>query len=150
MLGDALLVSLGAVPGAWLRFVLVNRLEPVLPHRHWGTLVVNLAACFGLGLLTALRAHGQASAAFMLLLGTGFLGSLSTFSTLAAELDLCLQNGHQLACPSWRPLLGLNSDGIFTATSSCQPTPSSTQTRGISARSTGSHTWCAAALATSE
>lgn len=95
MLGDALLVSLGAVPGAWLRFVLVNRLEPVLPHRHWGTLVVNLAACFGLGLLTALRAHGQASAAFMLLLGTGFLGSLSTFSTLAAELDLCLQNGHQ-------------------------------------------------------
>jgi CrcB protein len=95
MLGDALLVALGAVPGAWLRFVLVNRLEPVLPHRHWGTLVVNLAACFGLGLLTALRAHGQASAAFMLLLGTGFLGSLSTFSTLAAELDLCLQNGHQ-------------------------------------------------------
>jgi CrcB protein len=95
MLGDALLVALGAVPGAWLRFVLVNRLEPVLPHRHWGTLVVNLAACFGLGLLTALRAHGQASAAFILLLGTGFLGSLSTFSTLAAELDLCLQNGHQ-------------------------------------------------------
>jgi CrcB protein len=95
MLGDALLVALGAVPGAWLRFVLVNRLEPLLPHRHWGTLVVNLAACFGLGLLTALRAHGQASAAFMLLLGTGFLGSLSTFSTLAAELDLCLQNGHQ-------------------------------------------------------
>jgi CrcB protein len=95
MLGDALLVALGAVPGAWLRFVLVNRLEPVLPHRHWGTLVVNLAACFGLGLLTALRAHGQASAAFMLLLCTGFLGSLSTFSTLAAELDLCLQNGHQ-------------------------------------------------------
>ena len=95
MLGEALLVALGAVPGAWLRFVLVNRLEPLLPHRHWGTLVVNLAACFGLGLLTALRAHGQASAAFMLLLGTGFLGSLSTFSTLAAELDLCLQNGHQ-------------------------------------------------------
>ena len=95
MLGDALLVALGAVPGAWLRFVLVNRLEPLLPHRHWGTLVVNLAACFGLGLLTALRAHGQASAAFLLLLGTGFLGSLSTFSTLAAELDLCLQNGHQ-------------------------------------------------------
>ena len=85
MLGDALLVALGAVPGAWLRFLLVNRLEPVLPHRHWGTLVVNLAACFGLGLLSALRAHGQAPAAFLLLLGTGFLGSLSTFSTLAAE-----------------------------------------------------------------
>jgi CrcB protein len=94
-LGDALLVALGAVPGAWLRFVLVNRLEPVLPHRHWGTLVVNLTACFGLGLLTALRAHGQASATFMLLIGTGFLGSLSTFSTLAAELEACLRQGNR-------------------------------------------------------
>jgi CrcB protein len=91
----ALLVALGAIPGAWLRFLVVNRLEPVLPHRHWGTLLVNLVACFGLGLLTALRAHGQASSAFMLLLGTGFLGSLSTFSTLAAELHMCLQNGQR-------------------------------------------------------
>ena len=95
LLVDVLLVALGAVPGAWLRFLLVNRLEPVLPHRHWGTLVVNLAACFGLGLLTALRGHGQAPAAFMLLLGTGFLGSLSTFSTLAAELEACLREGQR-------------------------------------------------------
>ena len=59
LLGDVLLVALGAVPGAWLRFLLVNRLEPVLPHRHWGTLVVNLAACFGLGLLSALRGRSR-------------------------------------------------------------------------------------------
>jgi len=94
-LGEVLLVALGAVPGAWLRFMLVNRLEPVLPHRHWGTLVVNLAACFGLGLLSALRDQGQTPAALMLLLGTGFLGSLSTFSTLAAEIESCLRCGQR-------------------------------------------------------
>jgi len=89
--GAALLVAIGAIPGAWLRFVVVNWLEPVLPHRHWGTLLVNLAACFILGLLGALQARGRVPAALLLLLVSGFLGSLSTFSTLAADLEACLR-----------------------------------------------------------
>ena len=93
----ALLVALGAVPGAWLRFWLVNQLEPRLPRRHWGTFAVNLAACFGLGLLIASGHHerGMAASALPLLIGTGFLGSLSTFSTLAAELEGCLRQGER-------------------------------------------------------
>lgn len=93
--GAALLVALGAIPGAWLRFLVVNRLEPVLPHRHWGTLLVNLVACFILGLLSALQAGGKVPAALALLLVTGFLGSLSTFSTLAADLEACLRQGRR-------------------------------------------------------
>jgi CrcB protein len=93
----ALLVALGAVPGAWLRFWLVNQLEPRLPRRHWGTFAVNLAACFGLGLLIAAGQHerGFAASALPLLIGTGFLGSISTFSTLAAELEGCLRQGER-------------------------------------------------------
>jgi CrcB protein len=90
-MNEALLVAAGAVPGAWLRYDLVNRLEPMLPRRHWGTLMVNGLACFGLGLLVALQAGGRLSPALPLLLATGFLGSLSTFSTWMVEVLLCLR-----------------------------------------------------------
>ena len=84
----ALLVALGAVPGAWLRFKLVNHLEPLLPRRHWGTLGVNLIACFALGLVVGLeQSCGEAARRLLLLLSTGFLGSFSTFSTFVAELQ---------------------------------------------------------------
>jgi CrcB protein len=86
----ALLVALGAVPGAWLRFRLVNHLEPMLPRKHWGTFGVNLIACLALGLIVGLGADCGSAVKRLLLLGTGFLGSLSTFSTFIAELHSVL------------------------------------------------------------
>ena len=75
----ALLVAIGAVPGALLRFRVINHLEPLLPRRHWGTFGVNLIACFSLGLLVGLeQACGTGGNRLMLLLVTGFLGSFST------------------------------------------------------------------------
>lgn len=81
-----LLVALGAVPGAWLRFALVNHWAPRLPRRPWATLLVNVLACLGLGLLVAWFGPFATARPPMLLLATGFLGSFSTFSTLMAEL----------------------------------------------------------------
>lgn len=90
----SLLVALGAVPGAWLRFRMVNHLAPMLPRRHWGTLTVNGLACFMLGLLVSLeRSCGEGSQRLLLLIGTGFLGSFSTFSSLMAELHAALRQG---------------------------------------------------------
>jgi CrcB protein len=92
---DALFVAIGAVPGAWLRFRVVNHFEPMLPRKHWGTFGVNLIACFAIGLLVGLQAScGLAADRTLLLLGTGFLGSFSTFSTWIAELHETLQR-HQ-------------------------------------------------------
>ena len=89
---DALFVAIGAVPGAWLRFRIVNHFEPMLPRKHWGTFGVNLIACFAIGLLEGLQAScGLAAVRTLLLLGTGFLGSFSTFSTWIAELHDTLQ-----------------------------------------------------------
>ena len=94
---EALLVGLGAIPGAWLRLKLVNHFEPMLPKKHWGTFFVNVVASFALGLVLALNETCSASTGIALLIGVGFLGSLSTFSTFAVELLNELRAGHVLA-----------------------------------------------------
>ena len=83
---EAFLVGLGAIPGAWLRLKVVNHFEPMVPKKHWGTFLVNVLACFALGLVLALNETCSASTGIVLLMGVGFFGSLSTFSTFAVEL----------------------------------------------------------------
>lgn len=91
----ALLVAIGAVPGAWLRFRVVDHLEPMLPRKHWGTFGVNVIAAFALGLVVGLeQSCGVAAQRLLLLIGTGFFGSFSTFSSFIGELHAELHQGH--------------------------------------------------------
>ena len=85
---EAVFVGLGAIPGAWLRLVLVNRWTPMVPKKHWGTFAVNVVACFALGLLMSLveTSGAKGTSPLELMLAVGFFGSLSTFSTFAVEL----------------------------------------------------------------
>ena len=83
---EVVLVGLGAIPGAWLRLKVVNHFQPMVPKKHWGTFIVNVVACFALGLVLALNETCSASTGIALLMGVGFFGSLSTFSTFAVEL----------------------------------------------------------------
>ena len=94
---EAVLVGLGAIPGAWLRLKVVNHFEPMLPKKHWGTFLVNVIASFALGLVLALVERCSESTGIALLMGVGFFGSLSTFSTFVVELLNKLRAGHVLA-----------------------------------------------------
>ena len=94
---QALLVGLGAVPGAWLRLRVVNHFEPMVPRKHWGTFLVNLVAAFALGLVLGLQTSGRctppgSTSSLILLIGVGFFGSLSTFSTFAVEVLVTLRD----------------------------------------------------------
>ena len=105
----ALLVAIGAVPGAWLRFRMVNHFEPMLPRKHWGTFSVNVIACFALGLIVGLEEScGATAQRLLLLIGTGFLGSFSTFSTFMAELEQVLIQRH------WREALLLLGGSVLS------------------------------------
>ncbi|WP_433670865.1 fluoride efflux transporter CrcB [Nocardia sp. CA-136227] len=77
-----LLVILGAMVGAPLRYLtdraIQTRHDGVFP---WGTLTVNLAGCLILGALTGAAASSPTFA----LLGTGFCGALTTYSTFGYE-----------------------------------------------------------------
>lgn len=77
-----LLVAAGAAVGAPLRYLLDSavqtRHDSVFP---WGTLTVNVLGCLILGMLTGLPASPAVSA----LVGVGFCGTLTTYSTFSYE-----------------------------------------------------------------
>ncbi len=101
-------ISLGAAVGAVLRWMLGARLNGLFPTIPPGTLVANLAGAYVIGAAIAFFATFSAlSPEWRLFLITGFCGSLTTFSTFAAELVALLQQGR----PGW----ALASVGIHVA-----------------------------------
>jgi CrcB protein len=86
-------VAAGAV-GAPARYLLddaiSSRTQGVFP---WGTLVVNVSGSFLLGLLTGLALFHGFPATPKLILGTGFCGAYTTFSTFTYETVRLAEEG---------------------------------------------------------
>jgi CrcB protein len=95
--GAIVAVGAGAAIGAWARWGLSLLLNPLFPTLPLGTLAANLVGGFLMGVCMALISHYEAmSPELRLLLTTGFLGGLTTFSTFSAEATTLLTRG-QLA-----------------------------------------------------
>lgn len=87
-------VGLGAAIGAWMRWGLGLWLNPALPELPLGTLAANLAGGYLIGLAVAFfMQHPGLSPEWRLLIITGFLGGLTTFSTFSAETVTLLARG---------------------------------------------------------
>jgi CrcB protein len=93
-----LAICLGACVGALARWGLGLWLNPggLIP---WGTLAANLIGGYLIGICVAVfQALPQLDPAWRLLLVTGFLGALTTFSSFSAEVvTLLMQQRYALA-----------------------------------------------------
>jgi CrcB protein len=77
----------GAAVGAWLRWGLGGLLNPVFPTLPLGTLAANLGGGLLMGFaMELLTRHAVLPSEVRLLVTTGFLGGLTTFSTFSAEV----------------------------------------------------------------
>jgi CrcB protein len=92
-----LAIGAGAALGAWLRWGLTLWSQMWSTHVPLGTLIANLAGAYLVGIAMAFfQAWPSLPPEWRLLVITGFLGGLTTFSTFSAEAMLLLQKGDYL------------------------------------------------------
>jgi CrcB protein len=90
----ALLVAVGAAVGAPLRYLA----DRAVQARHdslfpWGTFLVNVAGSFVLGAVVGAARAGAVPPAVVTLVGTGFCGALTTYSTFGYETLRLVEDG---------------------------------------------------------
>ena len=95
-MNNFLLIFIGGGLGSVTRYSLgayfAKQIESIFP---WGTLTINIAASFILGLLMGFIFQRSGNYETQrLLIGIGFCGGFSTFSTFSLELFEMLRNGN--------------------------------------------------------
>lgn len=100
--------------GALARYLVTRavqaRTRSILP---WGTFVVNVTGALLLGLLTGAGLHHGLAEAPRIVLGVGFCGAFTTFSTLAVETVRLVEAGSTSA--ALRNLVGSTAAGLIAA-----------------------------------
>ena len=92
-LRELLLVGLGAIPGALLRWQSTVQLGPWLGGSAGADLLVNVVGSFVLGFLAG---PIPSRTGLVLLVGIGFCGSLTTFSSWVLDVVKLLEAGRPL------------------------------------------------------
>lgn len=84
----ALAGGIGAAARMLLDGLIKSRVNGAIP---WGTIIINVSGSLALGLLTGLATSHIPPEAWQLVIGTGFLGGYTTFSTASFETVLLVQ-----------------------------------------------------------
>lgn len=87
-------ISIGGAIGCLTRWGVSVKLNGLFPTVPLGTLTVNWVGGYLIGVATAYFAtHPMVAPEWRLLVITGFIGGMTTFSTFAAEIVSLLQSG---------------------------------------------------------
>ena len=114
-------IAVGAALGAWLRWLLglwLNRHADAIP---WGTFAANMLGGYLIGLVVGVvAAHPEWPPFWRLLIVTGFLGGLTTFSAFSAETVAFLEEGRLAMAATYSAVslagsLALTLLGLYTA-----------------------------------
>lgn len=90
-------IFLGGIVGALLRVWLGRRFASAPSQWPWDTFAINVSGAFALGwLATRLQERLPLSTYRRPLLGTGFCGAYTTFSTMQVEALKMVEHGHPL------------------------------------------------------
>lgn len=95
MLKNIVMVALGGSAGSVLRYLCQRWVYQFYPHPFpWGTLSVNIAGCFLIGVFYSISEKSSLlTPEWRLLLTTGFCGGFTTFSAFAFENLTLLRSG---------------------------------------------------------
>jgi CrcB protein len=86
---DVLLVAVGGAAGSAARYLVGVAALGASAQLPWGTFLVNVAGSFALGVVLGALPPGGVR----LLLGTGFCGGFTTFSTFSSEVVALAERG---------------------------------------------------------
>lgn len=78
-----------------MRFIVDGLIRTQLGRRFpWGTLIINITGSLLLGVIIGLALNGHLSPSIKLILGTGFCGGYTTFSTVSFEAVRLIEDKH--------------------------------------------------------
>jgi len=88
-------VFAGGVAGGLARYAITSTWPPAARGFPWATFTVNTAGAFALAVLLILIAEQWSQRPYLRpLLGTGFLGAFTTFSSVVSDTDQLAAHGH--------------------------------------------------------
>lgn len=94
MLDRLAVIFLGGCAGGYVRYVVTEAWSTPRNAFPWSTFVVNVAGAFVLGVVVVLATDPRRSRHLRPLVGTGFCGALTTFSSVVVAADQLLAHHH--------------------------------------------------------